>query len=59
MKNNISYFNTLENDFVPNMITLKNAVEKAKEMKPDVIFAFGGKDVMDFAKVMRLLYEYP
>ena len=38
----ITCFILIEDDFVPDMESYKKAVEKACDLKPDVIFAFGG-----------------
>ncbi len=58
-KLNISYkvFSNVQPDPI-----LKDVKAGAKEMegfKPDCIIALGGGSVMDAAKVMRTLYEYP
>jgi alcohol dehydrogenase len=43
----------------PELNTLKKSLSQVEKFKPDVIVAVGGGSVIDGAKMLRALYEFP
>ncbi len=58
-KENIEYkvFSNVQPD--PSLKDVKQGTKEMEDFNPDCIIALGGGSVMDAAKVMRMLYEYP